>query len=143
MTNGKNMRNGKRTYGTSGMMPNANIGGKVVSEVLKATGIKKQITKTASAVTVPLALLALVMLPSIAQALSLIASAASLAFMAFMGYKVLKAKGIMGGDSVGGIQKNRSTISAEELEARKARAYSFNPDGTVATQGRNTSMTVN
>jgi hypothetical protein len=116
------------------MMPGMGPTGKVVADILKVTGAKRRITKTATTMTAPLALLALTMLPSIAQALSMISSAASLGLIAFMGYKILKAKGIMGSEAVPEIRSSRRSITPEELEARKARAYSFGNDDEAGIQ---------
>ena len=130
-------RTGKGTFGATGAMPS---NGKMISDIMKATGLSKQISKTASAIVVPLVLMTLIMLPAIAKALTMVSSGASLALIAFMGYKVLKAKGIMGNPSEDGVRKSSRVITPEELEARKARAYAFgNQQAQTATQ---TNMTV-
>lgn len=138
MANGKSST--KDFFKATGAMPSTSMDGKILSQIIKMTGIKRHMMRTASAITAPLALLTLCMLPSILKALSVVSGIASVAIVAFFAYRMLGAKGATT-DAGQALRKNRRHITAEELEARKARAYSFGRQG----QGGNATktMTVN
>lgn len=137
MANGKNTK--KASYTTMGAMPANDMSAKVISEILKATGVKKHVMRTATTITVPLALLTLCMLPSIMKALSVLSGIISVGIAFAFGYRILSLRG-MTPEAPKVLGESRHRITAEELAARKAKAYSFAEDG--ATDGAN-SMTVN
>lgn len=140
MTNGKNSN--KDFFTVTGAMPATGMGNKVVSEVIKATGIKKHAMRTAKTIMAPLALLTLCMLPSIVKALSVVSGIASIAVVAFVAYRLFGTKGQVS-ETTGALHKSRRTITPEELEARKARAWSFGGRAQADEMPATKTMTVN
>lgn len=111
----RNTQGAATDFTARGMMPDYN-GAKAVSQVLKATGIDKSIRKTAGSLIAPVGLLALCMLPAITQALSAISGVLTVGILAYTGLRLFRK-----GD--GGFTRSTDAITAEELAARKARAY--------------------
>jgi len=134
--------NGNTKINTTGMMPDASIGGRVVSQIIKRTGLGKHLVKMATAVIAPLGLLTLCMLPSIVKALSMLANVALVAAAIYFGFRILGTRNGAGKGATTGTEgrfgKSFDFITKEELEERKARAYS--PGGyarseeTIATK---------
>lgn len=92
MANGKNTK--KASYTTMGAMPANDMSAKVISEILKVTGVKKHVMRTATTITVPLALLTLCMLPSIMKALSVLSGIISIGIAFAFGYRILALRGM-------------------------------------------------
>lgn len=118
--------NGKSKINATGMMPDANVGGRVVSQIIKRTGLRKQLVKMATTAIAPLGLLTLCMLPSIVKALSTLANIALVGAVIYFGFRILNARlgAGSGAEAKGRVGKSFDFITQEELEARKARAYS-------------------
>lgn len=137
MANRKNTT-GKGTFKATGAMPGTGTGYAVISEIMKVTGVRKQVMRTARTITLPLAFLTLCMLPSIAGALAVVGHVATVGIVGFVAYRLLTpGTGLSGGIAP---RKSGRTITAEELAARKARAYSFGKQGQTSTTR---SMTTN
>ena len=111
-----------RILETTGMFPGVGAGAKLASDVLKATGTTKRVKRAAIRNAFPLAIALIVALPIAAAALAQVSGILTIAVAAYVAIKIAREVG-QTARANGGIKRDHTTITAEELAARKARAY--------------------